>query len=67
MISRWMGDLRSMTFLVLWVIGLVVALMTGNMSMYLIISALYFGSRAEARRKALQEAEESQIDSGGPA
>ena len=67
MISRWMGDLRSMTFLILWVVGLVVALMTGNMSMYLILSALYFGSRAVARRKALQEVKGSQIDSGGPA
>ena len=67
MISRWMGDLRSMTFLILWVVGLVVMLMTGNMSMYLILSALYFGSRAVARKKALQEAKGSQIDSGGPA
>ena len=67
MISRWMGDLRSITFLILWVVGLVVMLMTGNMSMYLILSALYFGYRAVARRKALQEAKGSQIDSGGPA
>jgi len=56
-----------MTFLILWVVGLVVMLMTGNMSMYLILSALYFGYRAVARKKALQEAKGSQIDSGGPA
>ena len=67
MISRWIGDLRSMTILILWMVGLVVALMTGNMSVYLILSALYFGSRAVARRKALQEGKGSQINSGEPA
>ncbi len=56
-----------MTILILWMVGLVVALMTGNMSVYLILSALYFGSRAVARRKALQEGKGSQINSGDPA
>ena len=46
------SDFRSMTWLVLWMAGLVIALLTGNLSLYLILSALYFGSRGLARLRA---------------
>ena len=57
-----MRDFRTMAWTALWMAGLVVALLTGNLSLYLILSALYFGSRWVSRRRALHEGDSRQLE-----
>ncbi len=51
-----------MVWLVAWLGGLVLALLTGNLSLYLILSALYFGSRGLARLRAERDGSPPQIE-----
>ena len=59
-----MSNVRRMTWMVLWLVGLVVALVTGTLSIYAVLSVLYVGSRAYARLKTLRERVVSELGSG---
>ena len=62
-----MPNLRLMTWLVLWLVGLVVALMTGTLSLYAVLTVLYVGSRLASRIKSLSERPSSEIGTGDEA
>ena len=47
-------NLRPLTKLVLWAAGLVVALLTGNLSVYMILTLLFVGVGAIGRIRALR-------------
>ncbi len=59
-----MSNVRRMTWLVLWLVGLLVALATGTLSIYAVLTVLYVGSRAYGRLKALRDRVASELGPG---
>ncbi len=59
-----MSNVRLMTWLVLWLVGLLVALVTGTLSIYAVLTVLYVGSRAYGRLKALRDRVASELGPG---
>ncbi len=59
-----MNNVRRMTWLVLWLVGLLVSLVTGTLSLYAVLTVLYVASRAYGRLKTLRERVASELGSG---
>jgi len=56
---------RPLLVVTAWLVGLLVALMAGMLSLYLVLSVLYAGSRVFARLRSGAEAGRRFLGSGG--
>lgn len=50
--------------LVLWLTGMVIALMTGNLSVYLLLTVFFLAPKALARVKQIRQGSRSKLDPG---
>lgn len=53
--ARAEGGFRPLLWITLWCLGLLVALMTGMLSAYLVVSAFFVGSKVVARLRGAND------------